>query len=89
MSGSKCKSRGHVAGTAKKRQAITMDTKVKVIARVERQEKEEVTEEPNRFTLQEMARGFSLVEEALLIFKTQDPNLEWYMKIAAAIQNAV
>ena len=54
----------------------------------ERQE-EEVTEGPKRFTMQEMARGFSLFEEALLIFKTQDPNLEWNMKIAAAIQNAV
>ena len=59
MSGSKCKSRGHVAGTAKKRQVIMMETKVKVIARVERQEKE-VTEEPERVTTQEMARGFYL-----------------------------
>ena len=66
-----------------------MEKKVKVIARVERQEKEEVTEEPKRVTLQEMPRGFSLFEVALLIFKTQDPNLEWYMKIAAAIQNAI
>ena len=31
MSGSKCKSRGHVAGTAKKRQVIMMETKVKII----------------------------------------------------------
>ncbi|TEA35121.1 hypothetical protein DBR06_SOUSAS12910001, partial [Sousa chinensis] len=31
-----------------------------------RQEKEEVTEEPKRFMMQEMARGFSLFEEALL-----------------------
>ena len=35
----------------------------------ERQEKEEVTEEPKRFTMQEMARGFSLFEEALLVFE--------------------
>ena len=83
MSGSKCKSRGHVAGTAKKCQVIMMEAKVKVIARVERQEKE-VTEEPKSFTLQEMARVFSLFEEALL-----DPNLEWYTKIAADIQNAI
>ena len=60
-----------------------MEAKVKVIARVERQEKE-VTEEPKSFTLQEMARVFSLFEEALL-----DPNLEWYTKIAADIQNAI
>ena len=36
----------------------------------ERQEEEEVTEEPKRFTMQEMARGFSLVEEALLVFES-------------------
>ncbi|XP_049566176.1 thioredoxin reductase-like selenoprotein T isoform X2 [Orcinus orca] len=34
----------------------------------ERQE-EEVTEEPKRLTMQEMARGFSLFEEALLAFE--------------------
>ncbi|TEA24048.1 hypothetical protein DBR06_SOUSAS13910003, partial [Sousa chinensis] len=32
----------------------------------ETQEEEEVTEEPKRFTMQEMARGFSLFEETLL-----------------------
>ena len=35
----------------------------------ERQEEEEVTEEPKRFTTWEMARGFSLFEEALLVFE--------------------
>ena len=34
----------------------------------ERQE-EEVTEEPKRFTTQEMARGFSLFEAALLVLR--------------------
>ena len=34
MSGSKCKSSGDVAGTAKNRQAITMETKVKIIERL-------------------------------------------------------
>ena len=37
----------------------------------ERQE-EEVTEEWERFMMQEMARGFSLSEEALLVFEAQD-----------------
>ena len=46
-----------------------------------KQEKEEVTDEPKRFTMQEMARGFSLFEEALLVFQAQDPNVEPYMKI--------
>ena len=54
----------------------------------ERQE-EEVTEEPKRFTTQEMARGFSLFEEALLVFEAQDPNVEQYTKVAAAVQNAI
>ena len=53
----------------------------------ERQEEEEVTEEQKRFTMQEMARGFSLSEEALLVFEAQDPNVERYAKVAA-VQNA-
>ena len=53
-----------------------METKVKIIERVEWQEEEEVTEGPKRFTMQEMARGFSLFEEALLVFEAQDPNVE-------------
>ena len=60
MSRSKRKSSSDVAGTAKKHQAITMETKVKIMERVE-QQKEEVTEEPKRFMTQEMARGFSLL----------------------------
>ena len=55
----------------------------------ERQGEEEVIEEPKRFTMQEMARGFSLFEEALLVFEAQDPNVEQYMKVAAAVQNAI
>ena len=55
----------------------------------ERQEEEEVTEELKRFTTQEMARGFSLCEEALLVFEAQDPNVEQYTKVAAAVQNAI
>ena len=39
--------------------------------------------------IQEMARGFSLFEEALLVFEAQDPNIEQYMKVAAAVQNAI
>ena len=36
-----------------------------------------------------MARGFSLFEEALLVFEVQDPSVEGYMKVAAAVQNAI
>lgn len=39
MSGGKCKSSGDVAGTVKKRQAIMMERKVKVIERVDRGKK--------------------------------------------------
>ena len=39
--------------------------------------------------MQEMARGFSLFEETLLVFEARDPNIEWYMKVAAAIQTAI
>ena len=74
MSGSKRNSSSDVAGTVEKRQ--------------ERQE-EEVTEEPKRFTTQEMARGFALFEEALLGFEAQDANVEQYVKVAAAVQNAI
>ena len=39
--------------------------------------------------MQEMARGFSLLEESLVGFEAQGPSVEWYMKVAAAVQNAV
>lgn len=35
-----------------------------------------------------MARGFSLLDEALLVFEAQDPSVEQYTKVAAAVQNA-
>ena len=89
MSGSKHKSSGDVAGTAKKRQAITMETKEKIIEKMKRQEEEEVTEEQKRFTMQVMERGFSLFEVALLVSEAQDPNIEQYTKVAAAFQNAI
>ena len=60
MSRSKRKSNGD---------AFMMETKVKIIERVEQQEEEEVTEEQKRFTTQEVARGFSLFEEALLVLE--------------------
>ena len=61
---SKCKSCSDIAGTAKKCQELENQRKDE-----EGQEEEEVTEEPKRFVAQEMAREFSLFEEALLVFK--------------------
>ena len=56
---------------------------------MEQPEEELVTEEPKRLTTQEMARGFSLFEEALLVFEAQDWNVEQYTKVATVIQNAI
>ena len=42
-----------------------------------------------RFTMQETARGFSLFEEALLVFEAQDSNVELCTKVAEAVQNAI
>ena len=44
-------------------------------------QEEEVTEELKRFTMQETARGSSIFEEAMSVFETDDPNVEWYMKL--------
>ena len=55
----------------------------------ERQEEEERGEELKRFTMQDMARGFALFEEALFVFEAQDPNVERYTKVEAAVQNAI
>ena len=41
---------------------------------------EEVIEKPERFTMQEMARGLSLFEEALFNFEAQNPNVKWYTR---------
>lgn len=39
--------------------------------------------------MQEMARGFSSFEEALLVSEAQDLNIEPYEKFAAIIHNAI
>ena len=39
--------------------------------------------------MQALARVFSLYEEALLVFEAHDLNIEQYMRVAAAIQNAI
>ena len=36
-----------------------------------------------------MVKGFYLFEETLQFFEAQDPNVEWCMKAAAAVQNAI
>ena len=39
--------------------------------------------------MQEMAIGFSLFEESLLVSEAQDPNVKEYMKFAAVVQSAI
>ena len=63
MSGGKHKSSGDVDGTAKKHQELEAQTKD------EERLEEEVTEEPKRFTMQSMVRGFSFFEAALLVLR--------------------
>ena len=41
------------------------------------------------FMTKEMKRGFSLFEEVQLAFEPKDPNVEWYKKVAAAVQSAI
>ena len=101
MSESKCKSRGHVVGTAKRHQAtvelavqhkeLTNEDPMELEAqrKDEERQKEEVTEEPKSFTTWGMARRFSLFEEALIVLGAQDQNTEWYMKVAAGIHNTI
>ena len=43
-------------------------------------------EEPKRLMTQEMARGFSLFEDALLIFESWDPNVEQCMKVVQPLR---
>ena len=71
MSGSKCKSSSDVAGTAKKCQVITMETKVKIIEGVEQQE-EAAAEEPKGFAAQEMVRGFLYFRRLCSFLEAQD-----------------
>ena len=61
--GSTCKCSGDVVDTAKKHQSITMELEAQGKDE-ERQEEKEVTEEPKRFTTQEIAMGFSVFEQA-------------------------
>ena len=55
----------------------------------ERQEEEEVTEDLKRFMMQEMAKGLSVSDEALLVFEAQEPNIEQYIKTTAAVENVI
>ena len=58
-------------------------------AKKNKERQEEVTEELKKLLMLEMARRFSLFEEALLVFEAQNPNVEWYRKVTAAIQNPI
>ena len=53
-----------------------VETKVNIFEGVEWQEEEEISEEWKRFTKHEKARGLSLFEEVLLVFESQNPNVD-------------
>ena len=53
--------------------------------RTKREKRKKSNRRPKRFIMQERARGFSLSEEALLVFEAWDLNGEQYMKVAAAV----
>ena len=89
MSRSKYKSSRDVAGTARKCQVITMGTKVNIFEGMEWQEEEEISEEQKIFPKYEKARRLSVFEEVLLVFESQNPNVDQYMKVATAVQNAI
>ena len=82
MSGSNCKSSSDVAGMAKKLQELEAQRK-------DEKKQEEATAELKRLRRQDMARGFCLSEEAALVSEAQDLDIEQYMKVVAAVQNAV
>ena len=57
--------------------------------RKDEKKQEEATAELKRLRRQDMARGFCLSEEAALVSEAQDLDIEQYMKVVAAVQNAV
>ena len=77
MSRSKRKSSSDIAGTAKKCQELEAQRKDE-----ERQEEEEVTEDAGN------GKGIFFIWGGTVSFEAQDPNVEWYTKVAAAVQNA-
>ena len=81
MSGSERKSSSDIAGTAKKCQVITMETKVKIIEGVEQQE-EEAAEKSKGFAAQEMVRGFLYFRRlcSLLEARDQMQNSTWKLQ---------
>ena len=78
MSRSKRKSSSDIAGTAKKCQELEAQRKDE-----ERQEEEEVTEDAGN------GKGIFFIWGGTVSFEAQDPNVEWYTKVAAAVQNAI
>ncbi|KFD54630.1 hypothetical protein M513_04575, partial [Trichuris suis] len=55
----------------------------------EEEEGEQRTDVSKQFRAKLMAKGFSLFEEALAIFESQDPDVERYSKVAAAVHEAI
>lgn len=52
-------------------------------------EEEDVEMSSKHFETKIMAEAFASIEAGLALFKTQDPNEEWHMRVSAAIQDAL
>ena len=87
LSRSKRKGPCDVTGTAKMHQAVMIETKVKIIQWSYRR-KNQLKNWRDSWR-RKLAGGFPLFEEALIAFEAQDLRVEWYLKVAAAAQNAV
>ena len=64
----------------------SVSTTLKIISKKHRKIMEEMEK---LLRVPEMARGFSLFEEARLVVEALDSNVEQCMKVAATVQNAI
>ncbi|XP_042230822.1 tigger transposable element-derived protein 1-like [Homarus americanus] len=52
-------------------------------------EEEQEAEEPKKFNSKQLDEDFSMIEKALASFEPQDPNIERFTKVCAAVHNAI
>lgn len=48
-------------------------------------EEEQEDDNPTRFNTKQLAEGFSIIEKTLACFESQDPKLEMFTKVVAAV----
>ncbi|XP_042225918.1 tigger transposable element-derived protein 1-like [Homarus americanus] len=52
-------------------------------------EEEEEAEEPQKFNSKQLAEDFSMIEKVQASFESQDPNIERFAKVSAAVHDAI